>query len=52
MTDPTKRSLEDIAAEFDLSEAQAARGETVPLEQALRRLDATIARLEGKRPPF
>ena len=48
MNDPTQRTLEDMAAELDLSEAQAARGETVPVARVLARLDASIARLASK----
>ncbi len=47
MTDPMTRHIDDIAADLDISEAQAANGETVPLETALRRLDETISRLEA-----
>lgn len=48
MNDPTQRTLEDMAADLDLSEAQAARGETVPVAWVLARLDASIARLASK----
>ncbi len=48
MSDPTQRSLEDIAADLDASEAQAVRGETVPVARVLARLDASIARLAAK----
>ena len=47
MNDPTQRTLEDMAADLELSEAQAARGETVPVTRVLARLDASI-RPSGK----
>jgi len=47
--DPTNLTLEEIEADLEISEAQAARGETVPLSLVLERLDASIARMEVKR---
>jgi hypothetical protein len=47
MIDPTARRIEDIAADLEIGEAQAANGETVPLEAALRQLDDTISRMEA-----
>jgi hypothetical protein len=47
--DPTNLTLEEIEADLELSEAQAAGGETVPLSRVLERLDATIARMEARR---
>jgi hypothetical protein len=46
--DPTNLTLEEIEADLELSEAQAARGETVPLSRVLERLDATIARMKAR----
>jgi hypothetical protein len=48
MIDPAKLTLEEIEADLELSEAQAARGETVPLEPILRRLHEHADRLEAK----
>ena len=48
MTDPTKLTLEEIEADLEISEAQAARGETVPLEPVLQRLRDSIARMEAR----
>ncbi len=48
MTDPTKLTLEEIEAGLALSEAQAARGETVPLEPVLRRLRDSIVGMEAR----
>jgi hypothetical protein len=47
--DPTNLTPEEIEADLEISEAQAARGETVPLSRVLERLDATIARMEARR---
>jgi hypothetical protein len=46
--DPTKLTLDDWIAALDRSEAQHDRGETVPLEHVLKRLDDSIAVLEAK----
>jgi hypothetical protein len=48
MTNPTKHTLADLEAELALSEAQAARGETVPLDRVLGRIRASIARMEAR----
>jgi hypothetical protein len=46
--DPTNLTLEEIESDLEISEAQAARGETVPLSRVLERLDAAIARMEAR----
>jgi C4-type Zn-finger protein len=48
MTDPTKRTIEEIEADLEISEAEAARGEAVPLEPILKRLHEHADRLEAK----
>jgi hypothetical protein len=48
MTDPTKLTLEEIEADLEISEAEAARGETFPLEPILKRLHETADRLEAE----
>ena len=52
MTDPTaalSRPLAEIAAELDASEAEAVRGEAMPLEPVLDQIRASIARMETRR---
>ncbi len=48
MKDPTKLTVEDWAAAIEISEAQAAAGQSVPLEPILRRLRETVDKLEAK----
>jgi hypothetical protein len=52
MTDPTKtllRPVAEIEAELQASEAEAARGEIVPVETVLDQIRASIARQEVRR---
>lgn len=49
MSDPTNRSLSDLLADLDASEAEIEAGEVVPAEQVFADLDASLARLEAKR---
>jgi hypothetical protein len=52
MTDPVKallRPLEEIEAELQASEAEAMRGETVPLDMVLDQIRASIARQAARR---
>lgn len=48
MIDPTNRPVSDWLTDLEISEAQAAAGQTVPIEPALQRLRDSIARLEAK----
>jgi hypothetical protein len=48
MTDPTKRTVEDIAAELEISEAEADAGDVVSGEVVLAKLRASMARLKAK----
>ena len=45
---PTQLSLDDWIAELEISEAQAARGEAVPLAPILKRLHEHADRLEAE----
>jgi hypothetical protein len=46
--DPTKLTLDDWLADLEISEAEAARGGSVPLEPVLQRLRDSIARMEAR----
>jgi hypothetical protein len=48
MIDPTKRTLAEIEADLEISEAEAARGETFPVEPILKRLHEHADRLEAE----
>lgn len=48
MSDPTKRTLAELIADLDASEAELAAGDLVPGEVVLAELRASIARLETK----
>jgi len=48
MSDRTDRRPADWLADLEVSEAQLAAGQTVPIEPALQRLRDSIARLEAK----
>ncbi len=48
MNDPTKRTLADLIADLDISEAQVAVGDIVSGEEVLAELRASLARLEAK----
>lgn len=48
MRDPTNRSLADLLADLDVSEAQLAAGDLIPGETVLSELRASIARLQAK----
>ena len=47
MTDRTPPTFEDMAAELEISEAEAAAGQGVPLEPILQRLHDHAERLEA-----
>jgi hypothetical protein len=47
--DPTKLTLEEIEADLAVSEAEAERGETVPLAPILQRLRETAARIAARK---
>ena len=53
MSDPTNRSVSDWLTDLEISEAEAAAGETVPLAAILAEFDDSIKRLEdnGRWPP-
>jgi hypothetical protein len=45
----TREAPAEWIESLEISEAQLARGETVPLDPVLERLRATIARMEARR---
>jgi hypothetical protein len=47
--DPTTLTIDDWIADLEISEAEVARGETVPLEPVLQRLRDTAARIAARR---
>ena len=49
MNDPTNRTVSDWLADLEISEAEAAAGETVPLAAVLADFDDSIKRLEDNR---
>ena len=49
MSDPTNRSLSDLIADLDASEAEIDAGEVVPAEEVFAELEASLARLEAKK---
>jgi len=48
--DPTRRTLADLTADFDASDADAEAGRILPAEEVEAKIEAAIARLEGKLP--
>jgi C4-type Zn-finger protein len=48
MADPTNRTVADIEASLDVSDAQLAAGETIPIEPVLKRVRQSIDRLVSK----
>jgi hypothetical protein len=48
MNDPTHRTLSDLIADLEASEAELAAGDLVPGEVVLAELRESIARLEAK----
>ena len=49
MSDPTNRPLSDWLADLEISEAELAAGDTVPLASVLAELDESMKRLKDKR---
>lgn len=49
MADPTKRSLADLIADLDASDAEAEAGDTVPAETVFARLQEAIDSLAADR---
>jgi hypothetical protein len=47
--DPTKLTVDDWVADLDISEAEVARGEAVPLEPILERLRQTASRIAARK---
>ncbi|MEE3626785.1 hypothetical protein UCD39_22870 [Nitrospirillum sp. BR 11752] len=48
MNSPTKHTLSEVEAVLAASEAETARGDTVPLAPVLGRIKASIARMEAR----
>ncbi len=49
MSDPTNRTIAEMLADLDASEAELAVGDVVPGETILANIQAAIDRLEAKR---
>ena len=48
--DPRRRSLTDLTADFDASDADAEAGRIVSAEEVEAKIEAAITRLEGQSP--
>lgn len=51
MNDPTKRSVADLVADLDASDAEAEAGDLVPAQTVFARIEAAIERIEASGEP-